>query len=1014
MQPAQPPDQRAAPPAPGTSAGPLAAVPAGVLLLALLLTLAAWRAVEEAPAARAPLAVLAVGLLSSLLLFAVAWLLVSARGRALASARRLQEGEARYRALFELGLDGVVVLDPDTAAFLDFNDRACAQLGYTREEFQRLSIRDVDATETAAQTAARIRAVVDAGHQEFEAVHRDKRGGLHDVLVTARWLEAGGQRVYHCVWRDVTAQKRAEEERRREERRFHSYFDLPLMGAAITSPERGWLTVNDRLCAMLGYTREELQARTWTELTHPEDVGADAAYFAEMMAGRREAYTAEKRYLRKDGATLYARLAVQCVRDPQGRVEYFAALLDDIGARKREEQLVRARLALMDDALTCGQQELLVRSLDQAEGLTGSRIGFFHFVEADERTLSLQAWSTRTARDSCRAAGEGVHEPVDQAGVWADAVRERRPVVHDDYAALVGRKGLPPGHAELGRELVVPVLRQGRVVAVLGVGNKATSYSEADVTLLSRFADLAWDVVERKLAQDRLREGDERFAAAFERAPMVMLLSRLEDGRILDVNQRFVELSGRAREEVVGRTTVEIGWISEAERARAHAALLADGRQAGVEIELRARGGRAFRARFWGELLTAGGERCLLSIVQDVTAEQALQRQLAQAQRLESVGRLAGGVAHDFNNILSVILGHADLLLERAAPQDPLREDLAEIRDAARRAAEVTRQLLVFARQQAVEPRVLDLNEAVAGMLKMLRRLIGEDIDLQWTPGYELARVRIDPAQVDQLLANLCVNGRDAIEGVGRIAIQTANVDLDGGFCARHAGLTPGRHVRLTVSDDGAGIDPAVLPHVFEPFFTTKERRGGTGLGLATVYGIVAQNGGAIEVESAPGQGAAFRLYLPAAPEPPVERQLAPAPASPGGHETVLLVEDEAALLRLCSGLLADLGYHVLAARGPAEAVRLAAQHAGQVQLLLTDVVMPGMSGRDLATMLQLGHPGLRCLYMSGHGGDTLARYGLTGRDGVLLQKPFSREELAAKVRQALAPAPPRAAGTAG
>jgi len=947
----------------------------------------------------AAVVVLLGGLLASALLFAVTLVLARSRARAVALARALREGEERYRTFFETGPDGVVVLDPATLRLLAFNDRACSQLGYTREEFAHLNLADVDASETPVRTAERVARVMAKGGGEFDVLQRDKHGRLRDVHVLARYMTVAGRPVYHSIWRDVTDQRRAEEARRREEARFHSYFDLPLVGAAITSPDRGWITVNDRLCAMLGYTREELGTRTWADLTHAEDLPGEIHLVAEILSGARDGYTLEKRLLRKDGEVVWVSVAIQCVRGDGGKVEYFAGLLDDITARKREEQLSRARMSLMNRALTCTLAELLVATLDEVEELTGSRIGFYHFVHDDGRDLTLQAWSTRTARDFCKAEGHGLHYPVAEAGVWADCVRQRRPVIHNDYAAMPGKKGMPPGHAEVLRELAVPVVREGQIVAVLGIGNKATEYTEADVAVVTRFADLAWDVAERKLVQERLRESDARFAAAFDRAPMMMTLSRLEDGRYLGANQRFLEVSGFTREETVGRTSVELGWISAEERRRLVAVLQAEGRVTGLELALRTRDGRAISARFWGELITVGGQRCLLSIAQDVTREQALQRQLAQAQKLESVGRLAGGVAHDFNNMLSVIQGHADLLLRETDPTAPIHDDLLEIRDAARRAAVVTRQLLAFARKQTVEPRVLDLNETVAGILKMLRRLIGEDIDLQWHPGFELRRVRIDPSQVDQLLANLCVNSRDAIAGVGRVSIQTANAALDEAFCGRHAGLTPGEYVRLTVTDDGSGIPTDALPHIFEPFYTTKETGRGTGLGLATVYGIVSQNGGAIEVESTPGQGATFSLYLPAVREAVAEPAAPAAAEVPRGSETVLLVEDEPAVLKLCTGMLEHLGYRVVAATGAAEAVRLAARHGAEIKLLMTDVVMPDVSGRDLATMLTLGHPGLRCLFMSGYTSETVDRHAV---DGAFIQKPFTPEELAVKVREAL------------
>ncbi len=968
-----------------------------------LLRASALPGFTEREGREASLAVVLGGVPASLLLFGLALFMARAQRRALAWGRALQEGEARYRALFELGPVGVVVIDPKTRGFVDFNDQACAQLGYTREEFARLTLDEVDAGESAAEVGARIQRVMESGHAEFEAVHRDKLGWLHDVRVLARYKPVAGDHLYHCLWRDVTLEKQAEAARRREEARFHSYFDLPLVGAALTSPEKGWLRANDRLCALLGYSRDELAALTWAELTHPDDLAADQAQFAEVMAGRRDGYALEKRFLRKSGEVLWASLAVQCVRDAQGRVEYFAALLDDITTRKLDEQVLQARLALASGALDGTLESLLVQTLDQVELLTASAIGFFHFVEPDEEALVLQAWSTRTARKFCKADGHGSHYPVAQAGIWADAVRERRPVIHNDYASAPGRKGLPPGHAVLVRELVVPIFRSGKVVAALGVGNKATAYTEADVELVRRFADLAWDVAEKRQVQDRLRESDARFGAAFDSAPIMMTLSRLEDGAYLDVNRRFIEVSGFSKAEAVGKTSLGLGWISQAERDRLIAGLRADGRVAALELKLRAKGGREITAIFWGEILTVQGQRCILSLAQDVTSERRLQVQLAEAQRLESVGRLAGGVAHDFNNMLAVILGHTELLLQGEALDPDLGDGLKEISDSAHRAAAVTRQLLAFARKQTIQPQVLDLDETLGGMLKMLRRLIGEDVELAWTPGAGAARVRIDPSQVDQLVANLCVNGRDAIEGVGRITIATTTVAADAALQGRHPGLGPGPWVRLTVNDDGAGIPPDVLPHVFEPFFTTKAQGRGTGLGLATVYGIVTQNRGAVEVESAPGAGTTFHLWFPCVASAPVLAPEAPRAAVPRGVETVLVVEDEPAVLRMCAEQLERLGYQVLQAGGPMEAIKLAAQHAGKVQLLMTDVVMPGMSGKDLATMLLLGHPGMCCLFMSGYTTETMARHGVGEGGAVFLQKPFDAAALAVKVRQALA-----------
>ncbi|MBI5835558.1 MAG: response regulator, partial [Armatimonadetes bacterium] len=393
-------------------------------------------------------------------------------------------------------------------------------------------------------------------------------------------------------------------------------------------------------------------------------------------------------------------------------------------------------------------------------------------------------------------------------------------------------------------------------------------------------------------------------------------------------------------------------------------------------------------------------------VTEHILAEQAraqLADQMAQSQKLESVGRLAGGVAHDFNNMLAVILGHIELALEEVDPTQPLHEDLLSVQEAARRSADLTRQLLAYARRQTVERRVLDLNETVSGMLRMLNRLIGEDIALVWQPAQELWSVHMDPSQLDQILTNLCVNARDAIGGVGRIVIETSNAQLDDAWSARHPGFAAGDYVRLALSDTGIGMDEATLSQVFEPFFTTKGLGRGTGLGLATVYGIVKQNGGLIEATSEPGVGSQFAIYLPRHGEA-VTRPAdgAPADVTAPGHETILLVEDEPEVLRLAVRQLQRQGYTVLATGSPLDALRLAGDHAGRIDLLLTDVVMPEMNGRELAATLVSRYPRLRCLYMSGYPADVVAERGVLDAGTDFLPKPFTVKELSAKVREVL------------
>ena len=398
---------------------------------------------------------------------------------------------------------------------------------------------------------------------------------------------------------------------------------------------------------------------------------------------------------------------------------------------------------------------------------------------------------------------------------------------------------------------------------------------------------------------------------------------------------------------------------------------------------------------------TPAGETQGIINARDITDNLQLEEQLRQAQKMEAVGQLAGGVAHDFNNMLGVILGHLEFALEQVPPTQPLHADLKEVQKAARRSADLTRQLLAFARKQTIAPKVLDLNEMVDGMFKMLKRLIGENVDLAWTPGAELWPVKMDPSQIDQILANLCVNARDAVgEAGGKVIIATGNVVVDKDSCQEHPELEPGKYVRLVVTDNGCGMNLDTQGHLFEPFFTTKGFGESTGMGLSTVYGIVKQNHGFIYVSSEPGKGSTFTIYLPRHRDAAAQLT-ADAPAA-RGHETVLLVEDEATILNLTRKMLERQGYTVLAAGSPGEAIRLAREHAGEIHLLLTDVVMPEMNGRDLAKNLLALYPRLRRIFMSGYTADIIAHHGVVENGVFFIPKPFSGQELTAKIREAL------------
>lgn len=380
-----------------------------------------------------------------------------------------------------------------------------------------------------------------------------------------------------------------------------------------------------------------------------------------------------------------------------------------------------------------------------------------------------------------------------------------------------------------------------------------------------------------------------------------------------------------------------------------------------------------------------------------------LEHQLHQAQKMESIGRLAGGVAHDFNNMIGVILANTEMALDETGPDHPAFPCIEDIKTAALRSSGLTRQLLAFARKQTISPRMIDLNDTIGGMLKMLQRLIGENIELGWRPGDHLWPVKMDPSQIDQILANLCVNARDAIDGHGNVVIETRNEIFNETYCDDHPGFFPGRFVLLAVSDNGSGMDKDTLANVFEPFFTTKEPGKGTGMGLATIYGIVKQNNGFINVYSEPGHGTTFKIYLPRhSANPPTSRETGEEEPARPGHETILLVEDEIMYLQIIKRSLLKLGYKVLTADTPGEAMNVAAQYEGNIHLLMTDVVMPEMNGRALAKKIMTLYPDIKSLFMSGYTADVIAHQGILDPGVQFIHKPFSIKDLAAKVRAAM------------
>ncbi|MBI3404207.1 MAG: PAS domain S-box protein [Acidobacteria bacterium] len=511
------------------------------------------------------------------------------------------------------------------------------------------------------------------------------------------------------------------------------------------------------------------------------------------------------------------------------------------------------------------------------------------------------------------------------------------------------------------------------------------------------------DITVRKTTEDALQASEERYRDLFENANDIIYTHHL-NGRFTSINKTGERITGYSRKQILAMQITDVVHPEDHELGRRMLERkLKDGGATAYDMRIRAANGRTVNLEVSTRLVERDSRAVAVQgIARDTTERKQLEGQLRQAQKMEAVGRLAGGVAHDFNNLLMVIGGHADMLIERFGEAEPAWRNAAEIRKATDRAASLTKQLLAFSRKQVLEPKVLNLHEIVEETERMLRRLIGEDIETLIVSEPHLGRVLADPGQIEQVIMNLAVNARDAMPGGGKLILETSNVELDEAYVRQHMGSKTGRYVMLSVSDTGSGMDSETISHVFEPFFTTKEIGKGTGLGLSTVYGIVKQSGGYITVYSEIGHGTTFKVYLPRVDAEPqgISR---PVPASiPRGTETVLLVEDETAVRELACELLQISGYTVLEARTPAEALEISENHHGAIDLLLTDVVMPQSSGRDLAERIQLRRAGIKVLYMSGYTDDAIVHHGVLQPGTAFLQKPFRLADLAKKMREVL------------
>jgi two-component system cell cycle sensor histidine kinase/response regulator CckA len=519
------------------------------------------------------------------------------------------------------------------------------------------------------------------------------------------------------------------------------------------------------------------------------------------------------------------------------------------------------------------------------------------------------------------------------------------------------------------------------------------------------FISILEDITARKQAEEAMRLSEERYRDLFENANDIMYTLDLE-GDFTSVNKKGGQLTGYEQRDFFSLKILDI--IAPDYRGLAQnriSEILTDASATTVyEIEIVCKDGTRLPVEISSRAINEAGRSVgVQSIARDISERKRLEDQLRQSQKMESIGRLAGGIAHDFNNLLTAIIGYSQLVRYRLASEDPLRTDIEEIEKAGKRAAELTHQLLAFSRKQILQPKILDLNNVISNIEKMLRRLIGEDIEFRTELAADLGQVKVDPGQIDQIIMNLAVNARDAMPQTGKLTVETENVELDESYAQNHLSVNPGRYVMLAVSDTGIGMDKETQARIFEPFFTTKESGKGTGLGLATVYGIVKQSGGHIWVYSEKGQGTTFKIYLPRIEESTeAEEKPASSRETFTGTETILLVEDDEMVRQLTHQILELSGYIVLEASNPAEALRLHEAYKDPIHLMITDIVMPGMSGRELAQQLaQKGHQ-VKVLFISGYTDNAIVHHGILDEGTHFLQKPFTPDSLTRKIREIL------------
>jgi two-component system cell cycle sensor histidine kinase/response regulator CckA len=838
-------------------------------------------------------------------------------------------------------------------------------LGYPLEEFLvngRFWERIVhpEDREAVHAIAARARGEGATLEHEFRAIARDGRiVWLRNRLRRIEAVRGQGQRL-RGVAVDITEHKRVEERLRLSDE------ILQRVPALVLVADRdGRITyVSPSAQGILGYRPEELLGDGWWLRTraNPEERERERNAVACCARGERPLPAEPYEHIahHRNGQPRWF-----LWHDSPGPNQTLIGVGHDITARKRAEQQLKERTAYLHALIENSPLAIVV-------------------LDSEQRVqMCNRAFTTLFGYRQAEILGSLIDEFLAPPELKSEAVAFSRLALAGQTVHATTRRRRKDGSLVTVEVTGVPLIVDRKMVGGIGIYQ---------------------DITERLRAEEALREAHHLLETIIQTSPLAII--------VLDKAGR-VKLWNRAAEQIFGWSAAEVQnqllpIIPEEQReefCRLFDAELQGHSQAGLLLQRQRKDGSQVAVRLWSAPLCDASGQCwgVMGVLEDVTEKRALEEQLRQTQKLEVVGRLAGGVAHDFNNLLMVIFGSVELLLDRLPAESPLRRHAEEIQKAAHHAANLTRQLLAFSRKQVLQPRGLDLNVVVRDMEQILRRLIPKNIELVIRTAADVGTVRADPGQLEQVILNLAVNARDAMPAGGTLILETANVELDAHSADAYPDLPPGTYGMLAVTDTGCGMDRETLAHIFEPFFTTKSKSGGTGLGLATVYGVVMQSGGHITVDSEPGRGSTFKIYLPRVEAPEPSRSTGqPSHTLPAGSETLLLVEDEEDVRTLSEEFLRAQGYRVLPARDGEQALTLAAAHDGPIHLLITDVVMPGMSGRELVERLQADRPEIRVVFTSGCTDEAGLHYHLHKPGVVFLQKPFPLQMLARKIREVL------------